>query len=212
MNILKPQKILLENLIKIEDLFLEIDKEDTIRGNIIEDTKKENIELYDKEFENVIFNNVEITDSKLEKNTFKNVQFNNCNFSNTSFEKTTFIRCEFNNCKITGCVFIDARLYNVCIVDSNANYINLSMASIENVLFENIVLRNSYFQENKLKNIYLKKVDLTQTQFINTSLKNIDLSDCIIEGIAVSIQDIRGAIINEFQAIDLLYLIGVKLK
>jgi hypothetical protein len=45
-----------------------------------------------------------------------------------------------------------------------------------------------------------------------TSLKNIDLSDSIIEGMAVSIDDIKGAIINQFQAIDLLYLIGVKIK
>ena len=43
-------------------------------------------------------------------------------------------------------------------------------------------------------------------------LKGIDFSDSKIEGIAVSLEDIRGAIINEFQAIDLLYLIGVKIK
>lgn len=171
MEILKPQKILLENLTKIEDLFLELDKEDVIRGGIIEDIQKQNIELYDKEFENVIFNNVEITNSKLEKNTFKNVEFNNCNFSNNSFEKSTFIRCEFKNCKIAGCVFIDSRLYNTSIIDSNANYINLSMASIERVLFDNTIIRSSYFQENKLKNIYFKKVDLTRNTIYEYKLK-----------------------------------------
>lgn len=171
MEILKPQKILLENLTKIEDLFLKLDKEDVIRGGIIEDIQKQNIELYDKEFENVIFNNVEITNSKLEKNTFKNVEFNNCNFSNNSFEKSTFIRCEFKNCKIAGCVFIDSRLYNTSIINSNANYINLSMASIERVLFDNTIIRSSYFQENKLKNIYFKKVDLTRNTIYEYKLK-----------------------------------------
>lgn len=43
-------------------------------------------------------------------------------------------------------------------------------------------------------------------------LKNLNLSDSIIEGIIVSIEDIRGAIINEFQAIDLIGIIGVKIK
>jgi hypothetical protein len=43
-------------------------------------------------------------------------------------------------------------------------------------------------------------------------LKGIDLSDSIIEGIAISIEDIKGATINQFQALDLLYLIGVKVK
>ena len=53
---------------------------------------------------------------------------------------------------------------------------------------------------------------MTRAQIFDTSLKNVDLSDCNIEGIAVSLQDIKGATINQFQAIDLLYLIGVKVK
>ena len=68
------------------------------------------------------------------------------------------------------------------------------------------------WQVCKLKDINFKQADLTQAQFFKTSLNNMDLSDCIIEGIAVSIQDIKGAIINQFQALDLLYLLGVKIK
>jgi len=49
-------------------------------------------------------------------------------------------------------------------------------------------------------------------QFFKTSLKGIDLSTCKIERVAVSIEDIKGAIIDQFQAIDLLYLLGVKIK
>ena len=43
-------------------------------------------------------------------------------------------------------------------------------------------------------------------------MKNIDLSNSQIEGIAISLEDIKGAIIDQIQAIDLLYLIGVKIK
>ena len=68
-----------------------------------------------------------------------------------------------------------------------------------------------YLIQNNFKNLYFQKADLTQTQFFKTSLKNIDLSDSIIEGIAVSVEDIKGASINTFQAVDLLYLIGVKI-
>ena len=83
---------------------------------------------------------------------------------------------------------------------------------MENILFENTILRNSNFQENKLKNIILKKADLTRTQFFKTNLKGLDLSDSIIDGIIVSLEDIRGVMINEFQAVDLIGLIGVKVK
>lgn len=91
-------------------------------------------------------------------------------------------------------------------------YSNLSMASMKSILFKNTILRNANFQENKLKNIIFKEADLTQAQFFKTSLNGIDFSDSIIEGIAVSIEDIKGTIINEFQAIDLISLIGVKVK
>ena len=72
--------------------------------------------------------------------------------------------------------------------------------------------KEAEWEENKLKNIYFKNSDLTKIQFYRTSLKNIDLSDANISGISVPLEDIKGAIINEFQAIDLLYLLGVKLK
>ena len=64
----------------------------------------------------------------------------------------------------------------------------------------------------KIKNIYFNNANLRQAQFFKTSLKNIDLSNSQIEGIAISLEDIKGAIIDQIQAIDLLYLIGVKIK
>ena len=60
--------------------------------------------------------------------------------------------------------------------------------------------------------MYFKKADLSQAQFFKTSLKDIDISDANIEGIAISIEDIKGAIIDQMQALDLLYLIGVKIR
>ena len=144
MNILKPQRLIEDDLTNIVDL-LEIIKED------------DNIEK-------AIISNTAIMESNLDKNTFIDVQFKNCNFSNTSFENCGFIRCEFINCKMTGGKFIDSRLYNVIFSETNMNYSNLSMASIENVIFDNSGLRNSNFQENKLKNIVLKKSDLTRSK------------------------------------------------
>lgn len=57
-----------------------------------------------------------------------------------------------------------------------------------------------------------KESDLTQAQFFKTSLKGVDLSDNLIEGIAISTDDIKGATISELQAIDLINLLGVKIK
>ena len=63
-----------------------------------------------------------------------------------------------------------------------------------------------------MKNTYFDNSDLTRAQFFKTSLKGIDLSNNKIEGIAITIEDIKGAIIDQLQAVDLLYLLGVELK
>lgn len=214
MNILKPQKIQIEKLQKVNDLNSELEENyQELEYKIIENINLKNEKICDAKLEKSKFQNVEILEGELENNTFIDVIFDNCNFSNTSFENSVFIRCEFNNCKLAGSNLAETRIYNVTFNDTNANYINLSMSSIENVCFNKTTLRNSNFQENKLKNVYFQNnTDLTQTQVFKTSFKNIDLSDAIIDGIAISQEDIKGAIIESFQAIDLLYLLGVKIK
>jgi len=132
MNILKPQKKLINNLRKIEELLDELEIYDEIKNILIENYKKENITIRDITIKEAIINNTEIMSSTLEKNTFIDVQFNNCNFSNTSFENCCFIRCEFNNCKLAGLnidqvgcksiVFVLDKCYNNNITNERRKY------------------------------------------------------------------------------------------
>ena len=210
MNILKPQNL---NIKELEDnQLIDISEEEKINYAKFQNEECNDIDLYGAEFEHCKFTNISMQRGILRNITFKDVIFEQCNFSNTKFVDTSFIRCEFNNCKVSGCDFAENRLYNVAFIETNASYINLSMASIENILFKDTVLKSSDFQENKLKNIYFNNADLSCARFFKTSLKGIDLSNSKIEGIAISIEDIRGAIIDELQAVDLLYLVGVNLK
>ena len=103
-------------------------------------------------------------------------------------------------------------MYNVNFAESNINYGNFSLASFENVFYEKSSLSSSNFQENRLKNILFEDCNLSQTTFFKTKLKDIDFSTCNIEGISATITDISGIIINQFQAVDLLHLFGIKIK
>ena len=54
-------------------------------------------------------------------------------------------------------------------------------------------------------------------KFISTSAEKIFtvmdmIPEVVDENDAIELEDIKGAIINEFQSVDLLYLLGVKLK
>lgn len=210
MNIIKTKNLDNANMENGALCFLNSDEK--FDYYVFENEKCDAIELYEIEFEHCVFNKICIQNGKSEKITFTDVIFNQCNFSNTEFTECTFIRCQFNNCKIFGCNFADSRLYNVSFFETNAGYVSFSMASMENVLFKDTMLNKSYFQENKIKNLYFENADLTQSRFFKTSLKDVDLSGCKIEEIAITADDIKGAVIDQFQAVDLLYLIGVKLK
>lgn len=176
------------------------------------DEEVNEIELLDFNFEYCKFSHICMQNAKFEKITFKDVIFENCDFSNTEFIQSAFIRCEFHNCKLSGCNLSENRLYHTCFLETNATYLNLSLASVENVLFQETNLKNGYFQETKIKNLSFEKTNLKQTQFFKTSLKDVDLSTCQIEGIAISPEDIKGAIVDKLQAMDLMYLLGVKVK
>jgi len=198
LNILKPQ-ILYSKRLENGKLLNNIKDED-IEYLYFENEQCNLIELCDLKFECCKFNHICIQNGKLEKLEFKDIVFENCDFSNTEFINSSFVSVLF------------IKHLNLLLSGTNATYVNLSMASIENILFKNTTLKNSYFQETRLKNIYFDNADLTQAQFFKTSLKNVDLSSCKIERIAISIEDIKGAIIDQLQAIDLLYLLGVKIK
>ena len=57
----------------------------------------------------------------------------------------------------------------------------------------------------------MKNADIANMVCLPT-IKDVDLSTSIIVGIAISIEDIKGAIIDAYQGIDLLYLLGIKIK
>ena len=91
MKILKPQKIFLENLIKLENIEKEVKDDENVENRLLEECSSENFELYNAKIETSIFKNVEIINGKMIKNEFKDVIFEKCNFSNTNFENCCFI-------------------------------------------------------------------------------------------------------------------------
>lgn len=71
------------------------------------------------------------------------------------------------------------------------------------------ILKPQNFHFKELENKHLINVkDCEKIKYCN--FENEKCND--INLIAISIEDIKGATINQFQSIDLLYLIGVNLK
>jgi uncharacterized protein YjbI with pentapeptide repeats len=63
------------------------------------------------------------------------------------------------------------------------------------------------FETPTLKSVMFRKVDLAEAR-----LSGLDLSTCDIEGISLRVEDLRGAIVNAAQAIDLSRFLEVVIK
>ena len=67
-------------------------------------------------------------------------------------------------------------------------------------------------QSYQIKNIKFQEADLTQAQIFKTSFNCVDLSQAKIDGLSIALEDIKGATISQVQVLDLMYLLGVKIK
>ena len=111
-----------------------------------------------------------------------------------------------------GCDFSDSRFYHTSSLETSYEYANFFNTNLEETIFDKCDLTESIFSESKIKNVYYENCKLVQAQFFKTSLNGVDLSTCKISGILTRIEDIKGLIVNNFQAIELSNLLGIIIK
>jgi uncharacterized protein YjbI with pentapeptide repeats len=180
------------------------------------------------------FTNEKLQDFDVSRVEFKKVSFKSCHFTNCDFTKAGFYESTFEDCSFAGCIFIDTYWSNISVseckhdgcnmsrshfkmttlLNSSFRYANFNNSVWEKVKIESCNFREAACHEVRMIKPIFKSVDFTGTDFFKTPLKGIDLSDCIIEGIAVSetCAELKGAKINTMQAVDVAQIIGVKIK
>lgn len=162
--------------------------------------------------------NCTFTGSTLNECQFKSAQlsdvrFENCDLSNTSFAESSLHRVEFVSCKLMGTNLSETTLNHVSMVHCSGMYINLSMSKMSQTSFRACDLRQASFNNCRLNaSIELPDSTLLEADFSHTLLRGIDLRTARINGIVLNIADLRGAIVNSLQAMDLLPLLGVVIE
>ena len=73
-------------------------------------------------------------------------------------------------------------------------------------------MQNSSISETKFKNVKFIENNLTNSQLFKTKLKEVDFTSCNIEGITVGLEDVKGMIVNDMQALELSKLLGIIIK
>lgn len=167
------------------------------------------------------FSNIEFNGCVLRRMNFSgsfndsflyHLYFENCDLSNVTFKKCGFHRVIFKNCRLMGTNFIECNLKYVTISDTKADYLNISGSKLNEVYFMDSMLENSFFDDTSLIKHKFLNCDLMSSSFTHTSLKDVDLSSSQIGFLKIATKDLKGAIISPYQAIDLMGIIGVKIK
>ena len=195
----------------------------------IENARKENDEIKGRNYEREIINSADFSMIDFQSVTFEGCRFIECDLSKASFYNCKFLHCDLSNCKLPDSYWKECEMS-----DCNCKGINLTKGTFKQTILKNNTLIYGLLSECtfdscsvltcNLSNALFSQVTLRHTKFsecrficaemFKTSLRGIDLSDCDISGIALSdtLYELRGAEVSYDQAVDLIGLLGIKVK
>jgi len=111
-----------------------------------------------------------------------------------------------------GTDFSESVYDNVSIKDCLCRFANFAFMKNKEVQFINCDFQNASIIETNLKKTVFQECAFHQCEVQHSSFYNIDLSNCDLSNIITTPEDIRGAIIESYQASSLIHLLRVKVK
>lgn len=159
-----------------------------------------------------VFENCEFIGTALEKADFTDVTFRSCNLSNALLRDSYMNRCRLSSCKGVGLGLPEGFLQNIIIENSNFQYANFDSAEMKNIAITGSDFTAANLSHCRLTNFFPKETRLISVNFFKTPLKGIDLTDCPIDGLILSGEELKGAIVTAYQAADLARLLGLIVK
>ena len=93
-------------------------------------------------------------------------------------------------------------------------YLNLDGSKLESFRVEDTDLENGNFAQCKCKGVTFSQVRLQNASFFKTPLKGMDFTTCDIKGLGLSDEcsEVRGAVMDLYQAAELAKRLGIVIK
>lgn len=158
------------------------------------------------------FENVSFQEMDMERIDMIDVIFDHCDFSNQSLRGIYLQRVVFRNCKLTGTDFTGSTMKNVLFEHCQARYINMAECQLEMCQLQESDFQESTFFLARIKKTEFKQLSLQMGELTQVNHDALDLSTCQIDGVTIDQQTLKGLTVNSFQALDLIGILGVKIK
>lgn len=165
-------------------------------------------------FMRIWFDNCRFPGIKMSQCTFHDTRWDNCDVSGGNLRRCRVHDCRFEKGKGVGLVISDSFFRKTSFYNWNGRYVQWSSCALEHMNWMESVCRESLFSDCPLKAVQFTHTDLQQAQFFKTYLKGIDLTSCQIDGLSVSdrMTELRGAIVDLYQAAELARMLGIEIR
>jgi uncharacterized protein YjbI with pentapeptide repeats len=160
-------------------------------------------------FDTVIFTQVLATGTRFDHLRAEDVRFMGCNLANAAWPNLGCHRAEFIGCRMTGFVTLEADFSDTVFRDCKIDLAQFYNTKMRGVRFEDCPLTGSDFRMTDLTGAVFVRCDLSNTDFTGASLAGVDLRTCQMDGMRVGPDELRGATIDEAQALALVRAMGI---
>ena len=189
-----------------DDMLHEAESYDSLH---LEQTDLAGIDVADCAVIDTVCERVILRDSRLARARWRDVRFLACDLANADWYKTSVRRVEFLGCRMTGFKAPEGGFEDTTFHECQARLAQFRFATFKTVRFESCDLADADFQGADLSGVVFAGCDLSRAELSGARLVGADLRGAQIEGLRVGPPELRGAIVDPLQALELVRLLGV---
>jgi uncharacterized protein YjbI with pentapeptide repeats len=160
-------------------------------------------------FERIHFRRVVFGPSQHVKLRFIDCRIESSDLSGIAWDQARFRRVEFLGCRLIGAQFLGAELEDVVFKDCSLGNAVFSLARFKAARFENCMLTQASFESADCSGVVFADCDLSQADLRQAKLGATDLRGSRLGGVQVGAPELKGAVIDSAQAIQIASLIGL---
>jgi uncharacterized protein YjbI with pentapeptide repeats len=132
--------------------------------------------------------------------------------SNYSFIKNGLYSTRFIGCKLINIKLNDTSVVSTLFEECALNYCNFTFSNIDGLIINNSTLDHCAFNQTYVKRSDFQNDQFTDCELLNIKFDEIDFSTSIFHRIKINDYSLHGATINRSQAVELIKILGVKVK
>jgi uncharacterized protein YjbI with pentapeptide repeats len=163
-------------------------------------------------FDKVNFRRAALAASQHAKPRFVDCLLEASDLSGIDWEQARFRRVALLGCRLIGAQLVDAEFEDVIFKECTLENAVFLSAKFKAVRFEHCLLREASFESADLPGIIFDDCDLTRADLRMARLSGADFRGSRLDGVQAGAQELRGAIVDSTQAIQIAGLIGLIVK